>query len=145
MDKLPKALIQAYKSEFEQTDITIDELCHKYEVDKEQIVGYEEWTKNIVEPQLEQTPVTLVTQENNTLVTIEEESDILDDVENFKKLAMAHAIKFMKQDAEYAEIKEFKDMCKVVLDIEASYKDSKPENQINIAIQNIIKDFKDDC
>ena len=72
-------------------------------------------------------------------------TSITADVNEFKSLAMDHALQFMRNDAQYAEIKEFKDMCKVVLDIEASTKDTKPESTINIAIQNILGGFKDDC
>ena len=53
----------------------------------------------------------------------------------------------MREDVEFAEIKEFKDVVAIVDSIEKSYKDTKdPQGTtINIAIQNLVEKFSDDC
>lgn len=120
MNSLPEALVKIYKREYETTDITKDALQAKYQLP----IIPEDWVK----------PSSIVPTSTNT-----------EKIEEFKELALNHALKFMKNDAQFAEVKEFKDMVSIVGTIEASYKDTKPENTINIAIQNIVKGFTDDC
>jgi len=135
--KIPNSLLLKYQAEYETTpDLTIDQICEKYEVETKQLKGYTKWTKRATE--IQELP------ETKPLVIATEET-LSKDIAEFKTLAMAHALKFMRNDAEFAEVKEFKDMVSIVGTIEASIKDTKPENVINIAIQSIVKEFKDDC
>ena len=140
--KIPNSLLLQYQEEYETTPgLTIDQICKKYEVETKQLKGYTKWAKRNQEtnklPEIQE-PI------NSTIVIATEEA-LSKDIDEFKTLAMAHALKFMRNDAEFAEVKEFKDMVSIVGTIEASIKDIKPENTINIAIQNIVKEFKDDC
>lgn len=145
--KLPATLLLTYQAEYETTpDFTIDDLCQKYDVTTKQLKGHDSWAKRLQEP----TKLPEPTETNNDIIAnsnIDKPStaETLDDIEEFKQLAIAHAVKFMKDDVRFAEVKEFKDMVAIVDSIEKSYKDTKPENTINIAIQNIVKEFKDDC
>jgi len=158
--KIPNSLLLTYQEEYETTpDLTIANLCEKYEVETKQLKGYTKWTKRVLVPEgtstldtldkLPEPPVnsehSLSRERESTPLVIATEEALGKDIDEFKTLAMAHALKFMRNDAEFAEVKEFKDMVSIVGTIEASIKDTKPENTINIAIQNIVKEFKDDC
>jgi len=129
MNSLPEALVKIYKREYETTDITKSALQAKYQLP----TIPEDWMKP-------SKPT-----ETNKQEAIVPPSTNTEKIEEFKKLALNHALKFMQDDAQFAEVKEFKDMVSIVGTIEASYKDTKPENTINIAIQNIVKGFTDDC
>ena len=133
--RIPNTLLLKYQAEYENTpDLTINQMCKSYDISTKQLPGYTKWTKR--------TCSTIPTNlSDDNLV----KPSINDSISEFKDLAMAHALKFMHNDAEFAEVKEFKDMVSIVGTIEASLKDNKPDNVINIAIQNIVKDFKDDC
>jgi len=138
--KLPNELLLTYQAEYEQNqDMTIQDLCDKYSVTTKQLKGYTKWKKPIASTEVLEPIATAEVIEPVAPI------EITDDIESFKKLAISHALKFMRDDVEFAEVKEFKDMVSIVGTIEASYKDTKPENTINIAIQNIVKGFQDDC
>ena len=142
--RISNSLLLTYQTEYENTpDLTIEQLCEKYNVTTKQLKGYTKWKKHIVIPDSSPlvTKQPIATPTNNNL----DKEQLVSDIDTFKSLAMAHALKFMKHDAEFAEVKEFKDMVSIVGTIEASIKDDKPENVINIAIQNIVKGFQDDC
>lgn len=159
---LPNTLLLTYQIEFQSTDITIEELCKKYDVTTKDLKGYTKWTKDkpdievLTDPkQPSQTPENAVTvlpsssldkKEDNELNNSTKET-VLADVKKFKGLAIAHAIAFMENDAEYAEVKEFKDMVAVVDSIEKSYKDVKDNSgtTINMVVQNLVQKFEDDC
>jgi len=149
MNSLPEVLSELYKKEYETTDITIDELQDKYSLHN--FIIPEDWNKRAHTAEIVKPSGTIVTpvNTNNGLQSTENSihgiTSIQSKVEEFKELAIDHALKFMKNDAQFAEVKEFKDMVSIVGTIEASYKDTKPENTINIAIQNIVKGFTDDC
>jgi len=150
---IPNSLLLTYQAEYETTpDLTISDLCQKYNIETKQLKGYTKWQKRNTETtetsklpkSTETNKLPETTKPSNSIVIVNEE-DLLKDIDTFKSLAMTHALKFMRNDVEFAEVKEFKDMVSIVGTIENSLKDNKPENTINIAIQNIVKDFKDDC
>ena len=141
--KIPATLLLNYQIEYETTDITIDALCAKYDITTSALKGHQGWTKRTIETTTHLPSVP--TSEHKLVSSKPSNKQIIDNIQEFKELAMEHALKFMRNDAEFAEVKEFKDMVSIVGTIEASYKDDKPENTINIAIQNIVKDFTDDC
>jgi hypothetical protein len=69
-------------------------------------------------------------------------------IANFKELALDHCIRFMSQDAKFAEVKEFKDIVAIVDSLEKSYQKVDPDAgkpTINILINNLMERFKDDC
>ncbi len=143
--KLPTTLLLTYQAEYETTpDFTIANLCEKYDVTTKQLSGYTKWSKRS-EPSVEP-EANIVPAIARNLPIPSNTEELLDDVENFKRLAVAHAVKFMKNDAEFAEVKEFKDMVSIVDSIEKSYKgiaDTGPT--VNILIQNLTEKFHDDC
>jgi hypothetical protein len=172
MATLPNSLLLTYQMEYENDqDITLEELCEKYDLQKKQLKGYTRWKKAIIEiepapPEEPKVPTAedivlepeIVIPEKSMgtlqvgrmLAPLEipkDREELLKDIEDFKGLAVAHAVKFMKNDAEFAEIKEFKDMVAIVDSIERSYRDVKDPTgtTINIAIQNLVSRFTDDC
>ena len=148
--KLPNTLLLTYQIEYETTDISIESLCTKYDVQTKQLKGYTKWAKRQEDPVAEPLQADIIdTPEIQVIAIPKDTKELLENVEEFKKLAVAHAVKFMKNDAEFAEVKEFKDMVAIVDSIEKSYKDVKSnEPTINVLIQNLTQKFKDtpdDC
>ena len=123
----------AYKIEYETTDITLDELVDKYNLEPSSVSSWKKKTKQEV------VPATIVP--TTTVVTAD---TILDDILEFKKNAIAHAKEFMANDVRFSEVKEFKDMVAVVTTLEASLKEQK-QPIVNVLVQNLTERFKDDC
>ena len=143
--KLPATLLLTYQAEYEQSPtMSIEDLCNKYSLDIKQLVNHDKWTKRVkIAPPYTQT---IVTPERQQLANTKEPEDIKSKIANFKELAIEHALSFMKNDAKYAEVKEFKDMVSIVDAIEKSYNDKvDTSTTINIAIQNLVEKFNDDC
>ena len=158
-------LLSTYKIEYETTSITIPELCAKYNVSTKDLKGYTKWTKPLTidkeDNLMPEQPIEIViaprvpTNTSKLIVesapkiqpaNIEPSDDITKDIEAFKKQAMAHALKFMSDDAEFAEVKEFKDMVAIVDSIEKSYKGTETTSTpVTMLVQNIVNNFKDDC
>lgn len=146
---LPHTLLLTYQIEYETTDISIESLCTKYDVQTKQLKGYTKWTKGLGEPDIaEPLQADIITSPIDTqdLKIPKDTVELLESIEDFKRKAVAHAIKFMRDDAEFAEVKEFKDMVAIVDSIEKSYKDTKDTGPtVNILIQNLTEKFQDDC
>jgi len=159
---MTKILLQSYKNEYQTTDISIEDLCLKYDISTSDLKGYTKWDKTISqestivlpkdseeisETQTEALDVTVIDKPEEVNKT---QKEILADIDTFKKQAVKECLRFIKDDARYAEVKEFKDMVAIVDSIEKSYKDTKdPEGTtINVLIQNLTQKFKDtpdDC
>jgi len=139
--KIPVTLLLNYQIEFETSDITIEQLCEKYDVTTKQLKGYTKWSKSKRLPQPTETTNIVNSNSNND----NSSEEVLADIKEFKSLAMQHALKFMKNDAQFAEVKEFKDIVAIVDSIEKSYKDTKDTGPtVNVLVQNITERFKDD-
>lgn len=146
-------MLIAYKAEYEHTDISIQDLLKKYQLDKEDIKGYKEWTKVLPTPRttprtvIPTTPTDIVTIVDDLPVTIVTDSQ-LKKIEEFKELALEHCLKFMQKDAQFSEVKEFKDIVAIVNTLEVSYQKADPDAgkpTINIMINNLLERFNDDC
>jgi len=122
---LPNTLLLTYQAEYETTpDMTIDDIRTKYDVRTKQLKGYTKWQKRAensdepTEAEAEDFDVSIVPsvpkKPNHDLAIPKDREELLTDIDNFKSLAIAHAVKFMKDDAEFAEVKEFKDMVAIV-------------------------------
>lgn len=143
--KLPIALILTYQAEYETSEITLEALCDKYSIKQTQLTGCLEWEKRGTE-------IEVLTQVNELPETREpyeiiEPTKIFEDISEFKELAIAHALDFMKNNAKYAEVKELKDVVAIVDSIESSFnKNKQPQGPtVHIAIQNLVERFRDDC
>lgn len=141
----------------------ISTILDKYKVTKEQL-GEPEWlTKPRVTilPALNKTPasrteptlapavVTIAQQPNITEINEAEQDEsvtrILEKISSFKEKAVDYALDMMSM---VGDTKELKDLISSVTAIEATYKDLRPKDNtpvINIAIQNLVDRFRDDC
>jgi hypothetical protein len=155
-------MIEAYKAEYDLLISTglkhkqaVDKLHSQYTLEPEELTIANSWeivtsTKKaprakraatkvivpeIVEPEIVEPP------------SIEEVETEREKIAQFKELALDHCLTFMRKDARYAEVKEFKDIVAVVDSIEKSYDKSKGTDTptINILVQNLVERFRDDC
>lgn len=163
-------MLLAYKAEYEHTNITIEALLKKYQLDKEDIEGYEEWRKPGEQPATILAPLTQVatligskpkTKKQTTVDKIIMQAEVvtptesktieqthIDKIEEFKVKALDHCLKFMNKDAQFSEVKEFKDIVAIVDSLEKSYQKVDPDAgkpTINILINNLMARFQDDC
>lgn len=101
-------------------------------------------------PQVSTTPITAQTTPqlpaviDNGLDIIEE---IRADIKTCKRLAMARCKEFLTNDAKFAEVKEIKDVVSIVNDIDKSLQVVKVADgaTVNVYINNLINNFRDDC
>ena len=108
-----------------------------------------------VEPVIEevqQTTIPPISQPQVTLpAVIDNDSDIIEeiraDIKTCKRLAMARCKEFLTNDAKFAEVKEIKDVVSIVNDIDKSLQVVKVADgaTVNVYINNLINNFRDDC
>ena len=71
---------------------------------------------------------------------------MMKDIKTFKRSLLDNCIEFINTNSKYAEVKEIKDVAKIVMDLEDSFKDKTPKGAtVNVLINNITEKFKDDC
>ena len=156
---MENTLLKSYQIEYETTPITIDELAHKYDISKDQLKGHEAWTKlqpttteattneHLATTPLVTTTTPLVTTTTSLATSTsnqEEDQTIMEDINTFKQAAIKKAILFMSNKADYASVREIKDMTSLVMEIEKSYKGTETGPTVNVLVQNITERFKDD-
>ena len=193
MKKLSNTILLSLQIEFEETEITLEELCSKYKVTTAQLTNHKKWVKkssildlssHILELEghkedlekfkettqptivqdvvankstpiaIENKPTPIAVAKKSTPVVIEDSEEdrnspesLLRDVGKFKRLAMDYALEFMANDAQYHDIKDFRDIVNVVDKIESSLvtkEDKAPTTTVNIAIQNLVEKFSED-
>ena len=108
-----------------------------------------------VEPVIEevqQTTIPPISQPQAILPeVIDNDSDIIEeiraDIKTCKRLAMARCKEFLTNDARFAEVKEIKDVVSIVNDIDKSLQVVKVADgaTVNVYINNLINNFRDDC
>lgn len=141
----------------------ISTILDKYKITKEQL-GEPEWLSKprvTILPALNKTPasiepnkplapavVTIATPASQDLNEAEQDESvtrILEKISSFKEKAVDYALDMMSM---VGDTKELKDLISSVTAIEATYKDLRPKDNtpvINIAIQNLVDRFRDDC
>lgn len=159
---VPVALLNLMKLEYE-AGAEIDTILDKYKITKEQL-GEPEWlTKPRVTilPALNKSPASIepnkplapavvtiaqpASQDLNEAEQDESVTRILEKISSFKEKAVDYALDMMSM---VGDTKELKDLISSVTAIEATYKDLRPKDNtpvINIAIQNLVDRFRDDC
>mgnify|MGYP006980404606 CR=1 FL=1 len=159
---VPVALLNLMKLEYE-AGAEISTILDKYKITKEQL-GEPEWLSKprvTILPALNKTPasrteptlapavVTIAQQPNITEINEAEQDEsvtrILEKISSFKEKAVDYALDMMSM---VGDTKELKDLISSVTAIEATYKDLRPKDNtpvINIAIQNLVDRFRDDC
>lgn len=139
-------MLAAYREEYEATPgLTIDELLAKYDITTKDIKGYTKWEKRTAPKPVAPKPLPSTTPIATPPADLLEKKTPQEAIEEFKELALDHALKFMKNDARFAEVKEFKDIVAIVDSLEKSYnKTADTGPTINILVQNLMERFKDD-
>lgn len=156
---VPVALLNLMKLEYE-AGAEISTILDKYKITKEQL-GEPEWLSKprvtilpapaSIEPNKQLAPavVTIAQQPNITEINEAEQDEsvtrILEKISSFKEKAVDYALDMMSM---VGDTKELKDLISSVTAIEATYKDLRPKDNtpvINIAIQNLVDRFRDDC
>nr|DAT05411.1 MAG TPA: hypothetical protein [Caudoviricetes sp.] len=159
---VPVALLNLMKLEYE-AGAEIDTILDKYKITKEQL-GEPEWLSKprvTILPALNKTPASIepnkplapavvtiaqpASQDLNEAEQDESVTRILEKISSFKEKAVDYALDMMSM---VGDTKELKDLISSVTAIEATYKDLRPKDNtpvINIAIQNLVDRFRDDC
>ena len=98
-----------------------------------------------------QTSPAVTTQATQLPAIIANDTDIIEeiraDIKTCKRLAMARCKEFLTNDAKFAEVKEIKDIVSIVNDIDKSMQVVKVADgtTVNVYINNLINNFRDDC
>ena len=152
---VPVALLNLMKLEYE-AGAEISTILDKYKITKEQL-GEPEWLTrpratilpapaSRTEPTLAPAVVTIAQPADiNEVEQDESVTRILEKISSFKEKAVDYALDMMSM---VGDTKELKDLISSVTAIEATYKDLRPKDNtpvINIAIQNLVDRFRDDC
>lgn len=147
---VPVALLNLIKLEYEAGS-EIETVLDKYKVTKEQI-GEPEWLSKprvtvLPAPQQPLAPavVTIAQPAQQEPEQDESVTRVLEKISLFKEKAVDYALDMMSM---VGDTKELKDLISSVTAIEATYKDLRPKDNtpvINIAIQNLVDRFRDDC
>jgi len=148
---MENSLLLSYQIEYETTDITLTEIQQKYSIPSDKTTHWKKRTEPrdvILVPgtTTSDNPVPKTTISDKNIVTTEDShEDLMADIDTFKKEVVAKALDFIKNHAQYAEVKELKDMVAIVDSVEKSYKDTNTGPTINVLIQNLTERLKDDC
>lgn len=149
---VPVALLNLMKLEYE-AGAEISTILDKYKITKEQL-GEPEWLSKprvTILPARQPLAPAVVTiaqpasQDLNEAEQDESVTRILEKISSFKEKAVDYALDMMSM---VGDTKELKDLISSVTAIEATYKDLRPKDNtpvINIAIQNLVDRFRDDC
>lgn len=159
---VPVALLNLMKLEYE-AGAEISTILDKYKITKEQL-GEPEWLSKprvTILPALNKTPASIepnkplapavvtiaqpASQDLNEAEQDESVTRVLEKISSFKEKAVDYALDMMSM---VGDTKELKDLISSVTAIEATYKDLRPKDNtpvINIAIQNLVDRFRDDC
>ena len=130
-----------YKTEYETTDISIEDLCSKYNITTEDIPQHDSWVKS--------SDIILVPDTQDIIDIVPDVSSnkvLLDDIQQFKASTLKIAKDRISNEGFTIDTKEMKDLVSIVDTIEKSIVDKKDTGAtVNILVQNIQSRFKDDC
>lgn len=139
---IPKTMLQVYQIEFETTDISLEQLCVKYKLDPADLTNSEKWVKKL--PSLSHSkPLAgeLITEEEDE----DEDTDIQANIEEIKKVLSKKMVDLANSINNFTDVKEVKELMMAVKTLEESTKSRPPERGVVVIVQNIIKEYPDDC
>lgn len=130
-------LLKSYKLEYETTDIPLDKITKKYNID---IMDTKDWKKKKkTEPQtIVEKPKPLAEKPPN---------DMEEEIIAAKKKAISQVKAYFDNIdlSDEIEVKEFKDMVGVLTNLGDSIKKKDDGPTVNVLIQNLMASLKDDC
>jgi hypothetical protein len=139
--------LRSYQVEYETSDISIEHLRMKYQIPEDYQLDTAGWEKRQAYLPAPQPPETAPQQVLTQPVATEEDgvTQMLSDITKFKRGVVDRALTFLETEAEYAEVKELKDMVAIVDSVEKSIKGQVPQGPtVNVFIQNLLQNFRDD-
>jgi len=148
-------LLKSYRIEYETTSITLPEIIRKYSLKQSQTSKWKKQPQSVPPMIIKPRPLEILTTPENTpaapgTTTLEvvnsfDKVKLLEDINSFK----VDAVKYAREqiaEADFLEVKEFKDLVAIVSTVETSLKDNKDTGPtINILVQNLSEKFRDDC
>lgn len=146
-------LTELCRAEYEtDPDITIDEICSKYNIERSALGPTNDWQK-VIEldsaPTESNTPVpiTILDPKDSTITTpaTKEVSNNKDLIDEFKSITLGEALNRIKAEGSEMSVKDMKELVSLVDTIDRSFHKSTDANQINIFVQNVISRYIDDC
>lgn len=136
-------LTELCRAEYEtDPDISIDELCDKYNIERSALGPTNDWQKVIDIPSTPLVPIEVTTPTSIDTKVAPTNKDIIDE---FKNLTITEALQRMRNEASGMSVKDMKELVALVDTIDRSYHKSTDSNQINIIVQNVISRYVDDC
>lgn len=144
--------LKGYKNWKKHANIEEVDISHLLisEVEPE-VPALEEASAEPVIEEVTQASTTPTTQATILPAVIDNDTDIVEeiraDIKTCKRLAMARCKEFLTNDAKFAEVKEIKDIVSIVNDIDKSMQVVKVADgaTVNVYINNLINNFRDDC
>lgn len=140
-------LTELCRAEYEtDPDITIDEICNKYSIERSALGPTSDWQKviNLASP-TESVPAPTNTPTVPISLVTKEVSSIKDLIDEFKNLTIGEALDRMRSEGSEMSVKDMKELVALVDTIDRSYNKHSDANQINIIVQNVISRYVDDC
>ena len=146
-------LTELCRAEYEtDPDITIDEICSKYNIERTALGPTNDWQKVIDIPSTAPTesntpfPITILDPKDNSITPATKEvSSNKDLIDEFKSITIGEALNRIKTEGSEMSVKDMKELVSLVDTIDRSYHKSTDANQINIIVQNVISKYVDDC
>lgn len=132
---------KAYKAEYELTSITKEELISKYNIDKDILGDISHWKKKASTP---------IRESNQVIASPKPPPDnMLDSIYEAKKDVLVSVKSFLVSfELDEYNTKAMKDVVGIIKDLESAelIKEGKSSGPtVNIAIQDIVKRYEDDC
>ena len=129
-----------YKTEYETSQLSIEDLCIKYDITVSDIPNHSSWVKQSAEP----LDLDIIVA-NDIVPDVSSDVAILENVQQFKRMAVKQAKERIATDT-MMDTKELKDLVSVVDTIEKSLTGKNDSGTtVNVLVQNIQQRFKDDC
>lgn len=144
--------LKGYKNWKKRADIEEVDVSHLLVSELPELVTTIAEVEPVIE-EVQQTTTPPITQPQTITppAVIDNDSDIIEeiraDIKACKRLAMARCKEFLTNDAKFAEVKEIKDVVSIVNDIDKSLQVVKVADgaTVNVYINNLINNFRDDC
>lgn len=139
-------LTELCRAEYEtDPNITIDELCDKYNIERSALGPTNDWQKVIDIPTTPLVPAEIIPSNTITPLDTKATPTNKDIIDEFKNLTITEALQRMRNEASGMSVKDMKELVALVDTIDRSYHKSTDSNQINIVVQNVISRYVDDC